>query len=206
MNALSDHEIEVKFHIQDIDAIKKILIAHDAILLQPRMHEYNLRFDKPNRELIREGQVLRLRRDTNTRLTFKGPSSIFHGVSSRPEYEFSVSDFDAARKFVEALGYQVVAIYEKHRTVYELDPVKIMIDEMPYGKFIEIEGPDPEAIQTCASLLNLAWDTGISESYMEIFERIKHSQGFGFRDLTFDNFKEIEIQFSELGVMAADQR
>lgn len=206
MNALSDHEIEVKFHIQDIDAIEKILIAQEAILLQPRMHEYNLRFDKPNRELIRQGQVLRLRRDANTRLTFKGPPSIFHGVSSRPEYEFSVSDFDAARKFVEALGYQVVAIYEKYRAVYELDPVKIMIDEMPFGKFIEIEGPNPKAIQACANLLNLTWDTGLSESYMEIFERIKNSRGFGFRDLTFDNFKEIEIQFSELGVIAADQR
>ena len=59
--------------------------------------------------------MLRLRRDSSVRLTYKGPGKTIDGVHLRKEIEFAASDFDAAQAFLEALGYQVQMIYEKYR-------------------------------------------------------------------------------------------
>ena len=61
---------------------------------------------------------------------------------SRTEIEFGVDDFAKAKQFLEHLGYQSILVYEKYRTTYELDHAHIMLDELPYGNFIEIEGED----------------------------------------------------------------
>ena len=64
-----------------------------ATLVQPRTLEYNLRFDTRDGELSEAMSVLRLRRDSGNRLTFKGPSKTLGGVLARKEIEFDVSDF-----------------------------------------------------------------------------------------------------------------
>ena len=58
---------------------------------------------------------------TKARFTFKGPSEEEEGgILSRQEIEFVVGDFESAKQFLEALGYEVVVFYEKFRTTYEL--------------------------------------------------------------------------------------
>ena len=79
------------------------------VQVQPRLFELNLRFDTPEGELSRGRKVLRLRQDTQALLTFKGPAQDRSDVAARQEIEFTVSDFLAARHFLEALGYRVEA-------------------------------------------------------------------------------------------------
>jgi adenylate cyclase class 2 len=197
----SGQELEVKFYQPNLSALEERLVAIGAVLIQPRIHEVNLRFDTPLGELSRTFRVLRLRQDTEARVTYKGPGEEQDGVRRRQELEFAVSDFTAARAVFEALGYQVILMYEKYRTTYSLDDeVLVALDEMPYGNFVEIEGPDGESIHAAAVKLGLDWEVRILESYVFLFERLRQARGWGFRDLSFANFASRTVSPEDLGV------
>src|SRR5919109_272368 len=72
--ALMRHEeIEVKFLIEDLPAMRQRLVALGATLTTPRTYEENLLFDTPDAQFRRQGRVLRLRRDQRYRITYKEP-------------------------------------------------------------------------------------------------------------------------------------
>ena len=191
--AKSDQELEVKFFLPDLTTLRARLEAAGAQLVQPRVHEINLRFDTPAGDLASGYRVLRLRQDAEARLTYKGPGELVDGVRSRQELEFSVSDFDTARKFLEALGYQVSVMYEKYRATYALEGVLVTLDEMPYGNFAEVEGPDGASIRQTAAALGLDWERRILDSYIMLFDRLRERLGLAFRDLSFDNFEGLNV-------------
>lgn len=191
-------EQEVKFQIVDLDNLRKKLEELGGELKQSRTFERNLRFDTADGRLSASFQVLRLRHDTRSRLTYKGPSDLSSEVNSRRELEFEVSNFDTAREFLEVLGYQISIIYEKYRGAYMLGDVEISLDEMPFGTFIEIEGPDTQSIRDIARKLGLDWDQRIVLGYMTIFQILKERLRLDFRDLTFENFKDVQVTPSDL--------
>jgi adenylate cyclase class 2 len=115
------------------------------------------------------------------------------GVRSRQELEFTVSDFETSRHFLEALGYEVSVMYEKYRATYTLDGVLVTLDEMPYGNFAEIEGPDGASIRKTAEVLGLDWERRILDSYIMLFDRLRERFGLAFRDLSFANFKSLTV-------------
>ena len=204
---MSNHgqEIEAKFYISDLGKMSARLQEMQARLIQARVLETNLRFDLPDGGLRSKGQVLRLRRDTEARLTFKGPGQEQRGVLARQEIEFIVEDFEKARQFLEALGYREIIVYEKHRATYELDDVLIMLDEVPYGNFLEIEGETAEQIHAVAKKLRLDRNAVIRTSYTALFKVAATTLHLTFRDLTFKNFDGIQVTSSDLLVRAADQ-
>lgn len=197
-------ETEAKFYVRDLDHIKSRLVELDAHLTAERVLETNIRFDLPGTPLRAEGRVLRLRRDTQARLTYKSASDSAQGVLSREEIEFVVEDFEKAKRFLEALGYQKLVYYEKYRTTYELDGMLIMLDELPYGNFVEIEGETIESIQSAADKLNLDWGTAIATSYTALFERARNNLNKSIQDLSFAEFAGIRVDAAHLGVQAAD--
>lgn len=200
----SGQEIEAKFYVQDLDLIKNRVQELGAYLTQERVLETNLRFDLPDGRLRARGRVLRLRRDTEVRLTYKGGSQNDQGVLSREEIEFVVEDFEKARQFLEALGYHKLVYYEKYRTIYQLHETSIMLDELPYGNFIEIEGNSVESIRDFADRLHLDWAAAIPTSYHALFERARSALNLLFKDISFTNFANIQVDVSDLGVRAAD--
>ena len=201
---MNGQEIEVKFYVSDLRTIIASLIKLNAELKYPRVHEVNLRFDTPDKELSSRYQVLRLRQDSRTRLTFKGPATNEQGISKRQEIEFAVSDLDSAKDLLKALGYDIFMMYEKYRTTYILDQCEIVLDEMPFGKFVEIEGPDAETIKQTAGLLGLNWDTGCSESYMTLFETFKNNRHKTMNDLSFAAFDGLNVRPQDLGLTPAN--
>lgn len=202
---MKNQELEVKFLIQDLAAVEQRLVNLGAELVQPRTFEVNLRFDTPDLSLSRNFRVLRLRLDTAARMTFKGPAHGEEGVRVRQEIEFIVEDFEKARVFLEALGYQVSMGYEKFRTVYDIGEVHVTLDELPYGSFVEIEGPDPESILAVNQDLHLNWERRAPESYVAIFDRLKALLGLTFRDLSFENFSGLHINPGDLNLRFADE-
>jgi adenylate cyclase, class 2 len=196
-------ETEVKFNISNLRAIENGLHSMGAQLFQPRTREINLRFDTPNRDLERGRRVLRLRQDQSVRLTYKDGNNIVDGALSRREIEFGVSDMDAATHFLEALGYRLVFLYEKYRTTYELEGGHVMLDEMPFGNFLEIEGA-LGLLKHIAARLQLQWGKAVPASYHELFERIQKTRGFAFRDLSFENFQGTTVLPADLDVQPAD--
>ncbi|HLO14591.1 MAG TPA: class IV adenylate cyclase [Anaerolineales bacterium] len=201
----SGQETEGKFYIHDLNRIRERLEELDARVIQERVLEMNLRFDLPDGSLRAQGRVLRLRRDTGAKLTYKGGSKNTQGLLSRQEIEFVVGDFEKAKQFLEALGYQQVFYYEKYRTTYELDKTQIMLDELPYGDFVEIEGEAEITIHDLSKRLQLNWDAAIDRSYSALFEQVRKNMKLPFGDLSFTNFTNIEVDPSQLEVAAADE-
>lgn len=202
--ANAKEELEVKFYLSDRPALEERLRKMGAHLAQDRLHEVNLRFDTPHGELRRTAQVLRLRKDTAVRLTYKGAARERDGVQQRIEIELIVDDFKSCRLLLEALGYHVCLIYEKFRTTYLVDEVQVTLDELPYGDFVEVEGPDAGRIRLVAERLGLRWQSRILMSYAALFEQVRVSLNLPFRDLTFENFRGMNITANVLGVTPAD--
>jgi adenylate cyclase class 2 len=200
----NDREIEVKFYLSDPAALIERLAEVGAVCTQPRLYEINLRFDQADGELTREHRVLRLRQDKIARMTYKGPAAAGEEVSVRQEIEFVVSDFEAARRLLEALGYQVSVMYEKWRATYKLGSLEIVVDEMPFGNFCEIEGLDAASIQQAAINLGLNWDCRINVSYLALFEQLKQSRQLEISQLSFSALEGLNIQPQDLGVQPAD--
>jgi adenylate cyclase class 2 len=202
--AQAGQETEVKFHVRRLAELPARILALGGRLRSTRSHELNLRFDAPDGRLRRAGHVLRLRRDAAVQLTFKDKSRLHDGIRSRREIELGAADFDTARQFLEALGYVVIFTYEKFRTTYELESLQIMLDELPLGGFVELEGP-PESLKAAAAKLGLRWQAAVPRSYHELFQQAQRVRALPFSDLTFSNFKGMPIQPSDLALEPADE-
>jgi adenylate cyclase class 2 len=199
-------EIEAKFYVLDLNRIRMRLQALEARLTQERILETNIRFDLPDSGLRSEGRVLRLRQDTETRLTYKGPGINEQGVLNRTEIEFVVEDFGKAKQFLEALGYQKLIYYEKYRTTYEVKECHVMLDKLPFGDFVEIEGDSVESIHEVAEKLGLNWDVAIPTSYSALFEHLQRTQKLSFQDISFENFAGILVTPADLEVAPSDNQ
>jgi adenylate cyclase class 2 len=201
-----NQEIEVKFMVADLAALEVRLRALGGKLVQARVHEVNLRFDTPDGSLSGAQRVLRLRKDQQVHFTYKGPSQVNQKVNVRQEIELVVDDFDNARRFLEALGYEVNVMYEKFRTTYKFRNVLVTLDEMPYGSFTEIEGPDALSLQKAADDLWLDWTCRSLESYMSLFGRVKEHRKLDIKNLSFDEVQPLNVTPKDLGLKQADLR
>lgn len=202
---MNGHETEVKFYVRDLKRIEMRLLESKAHLIQPRTHEINFRFDAPGGELRKQGKVLRLRKDDKARLTLKGPSAVTAGgVLTREELEFAVDDFGGAKKFLEALGFTPIVFYEKFRATYEWRGVHVMLDELPYGDFVEIEGENIELLQEAARLLGLNWEAMVKAGYHKLFERAAEKFQLDPSRLSFEALASIRVTADDLNIVPAD--
>lgn len=89
--------------------------------------------------------VLRLRRIGNRGvLTYKQSLPPRLDMKHRREDETRVDDPEAMELILEALGYTPALIYEKRRETWRLAQTEIVIDELPFGLFMEIEGSEKD--------------------------------------------------------------
>ena len=92
-------------------------------------------------DMDERGATLRLRKIGNfTVLTYKEKVRGENGAKRKIEHETTVSDVDATEAIIERLGYRLTAVYEKRRKYWHLDDVEVVIDELPFGLYMEIEG------------------------------------------------------------------
>ena len=211
---MNGQEIEVKFYVNDLKRLEARLLELGAALIQPRVLESNIRFDLPDGSLRAGSRVLRLRRAEDVRLTYKGKGQSINGVLARDEIEFTVGDFETARQFLEALGYAQIAVYEKFRATYEMQTsevfgdfgsrVHIMLDELPYGKFVEIEGPGVDSIRLTATRLGLDWEAAVDAGYLTLFKRFCAGRQLDPAKLTFAALTDFTPSPEMLGVRPAD--
>jgi len=175
-------EIEAKFWVPDLEAFRARLLSAGAQVVTPRLLEHNERFDTPDGRLRRSGEVLRLRRDQRQTLTFKRALA---SPETRTENELEIDDLDAARDLLLGLGYVPIFIYEKYREVLALEDSRVMLDELPFGTFVEIEGPSLESIGRIAARLGLDWNQRVARSYLLIYESIRQRLSLAAVNATF---------------------
>jgi adenylate cyclase class 2 len=186
-------EIEVKFIIDDLPTIRQRVLAMGARLKTPRTYEDNLRFDTPDRRLQQQGRLLRLRRDRRNVLTYKELAPVDDAeFKVRYEYETAVSDFAQTRIILEKLGFFPTLRYEKYRETFAYQGAEILLDEMPFGTFMEIEG-SRERIRSIANRLGLDFEARLTASYGEIFDVVCATYKLAITDMTFENFQMLDI-------------
>jgi adenylate cyclase class 2 len=95
------------------------------------------------------GAVLRLRKTGDkTLLTYKESISVNSHVKRKIEFETEVADVNETEKIIGALGYRLSIVYEKRRKTFHLGDAEIVLDELPFGLFMEIEGTRKAIAQT----------------------------------------------------------
>ena len=207
MSEKSSHlEVEVKFLVDDLAGWRDRLLAAGAVLVKPRVYEQNVRLDTADQALLQKWQLLRLRQDTAVRLTFKGPvpEDVVSEAKVREELEVTVGDFDTAVLIFERLGFAPVQVYEKYRETFQLVGVEVVLDEMPFGNFLELEGSEV-GIRTAAAILGLDWDKRLTTNYLAIMAQLKARYDLPFDDITFANFENVTVSVAQvLGVTTTD--
>jgi adenylate cyclase, class 2 len=190
-------ETEVKFYLFDIKSLHERILKLGAES-QGRFFERNLRFDDARQSLKQKRSLLRLRQDKTSILTLKSTPADDQGkFKIMTELEVEVSDFDTMHHILEALGFHPEQIYEKWRETFEWNQTKLCLDSMPFGDFIEIEGPEAK-IEAAAGRLELDWHKRILLNYLDIFDILKNTYRLGFSDVTFENFKGIEVHLATI--------
>lgn len=182
-------EIEAKFIVPGLEAIRSRLNALAATSVEPRVREINLRFDRPDGGLRALGQVLRIRHGPGASLTFKAPGS---DPEHRIEIEIGIDDPQRGRQLLEALGYELVFVYEKDREVFRLDGALVMLDALPFGTFVEVEADEIGAVRRAAERLGLRWEDRAALTYLGLFESLRARFRWTAREATFEAFRGLE--------------
>ena len=198
-------EREIKFYIEDLKKIAERLRLCGANLGRPRILERNLRMDTSDQDLARGGRLLRIRIDDKVSVTYKADARVEGGVIARTEIEFEADDDRMVRKLFEALGYRVTVTYEKYRSRYTLGDVVVVLDELPFGDFVEIEAPNNTLIEGVSQMLGLDFSKGMAINYLGLFDIYKSNREVEFKDLTFKNFEGITVSPEDLKVQPADK-
>jgi len=80
-----------------------------------------------------------------------------------------------------------------------------MLDELPYGNFVEIESENVELIREVAKQLNLNMGNAIPSNYHMLFTYLcTHYPKFDPTELSFKALQEMKVPPEELSVQAAD--
>jgi adenylate cyclase class 2 len=92
--------------------------------------------------------VLRLRRvGSRAFLTYKERFPTTSAIKTQREDETEVADAEALAAILEALEYQPRLVYEKRRTTWEVGDAEVVVDELPFGLFMEIEASELEILR-----------------------------------------------------------
>lgn len=87
------------------------------------------------------GGIVRIRKTQDrTLFTYKRRMPSRSGVKEQIEHETAVDDADSLEKILECLELEPRLIYEKRRKTWQFRSVEIVIDELPFGLYMEIEG------------------------------------------------------------------
>lgn len=147
-------ETEKKYHLgtKRLEEIIQKLVELGATF-EKEVFEVN--YQHRGGEMDERGATLRLRKIGDyTVLTYKEKVKTENGAKHKIEYETNVSDVEAAENIIDRLGYRLTAVYEKRRKYWQFGDVEVVIDELPFGLYMEIEGTE-EAIAKAEKRLGL---------------------------------------------------
>ena len=133
-------EIEKKYRLNDLQKSRMLNLLKD----------FNADFTGEDFEvntiygggiLDEKRAILRIRKTENKSfLTYKQRIKNDFDVKEQIEHETEISNAEETEKLVESLGFAARLIYEKRRKTFKFRDVEIVLDELPFGDFMEIEG------------------------------------------------------------------
>lgn len=187
-DAMQAAEIELKFSVSDVEALRSAADKLGFRLVTERTFESNTLYDSADRQLRARRQILRLRQyGARSTVTHKRQADGDDGdlrYKTRIETESLIEDCAALAEIFTQLGYGPVFHYEKFRTEWEMDAGHLVLDETPIGVWAELEG-QPAWIDAMLEKLCIAPELQSTESYGKLFLRWKQETGSPAENLTF---------------------
>ena len=165
---------------------KYSLTADESTELVFKLDELNAQFIGEGMEeniiytggFLRERQaVLRLRNvGDKTILTYKERLPTATDVKHQIEHETEVKDFTAASKIFDSLGFTRSLVYEKERRTWRLEDAEVVLDKLPFGLYMEIEG-SVDAIRKVEKLLDIEDLPAVHETYPQLTAKLGKQNG-----------------------------
>ena len=162
-------ETEIKVETQDIENFCMQLTVLNPVVIAERHFEDNYLLDFPDGKLASRQCLLRVRFARGSGLlTFKGPPRPDGIFKTREELETGLEDGIALLQVLERIGMKIGFRYQKYRREFELDGVRVAVDETPIGNYVELEGTE-DAIRTLAKRLGIAESQFLRLSYYSLY-------------------------------------
>jgi len=133
-------ETERKYHLSQkrLEEITSRLVSLGA---EFNKEVFEVNYQHRGGQMDERGATLRLRKIGDfTVLTYKEKVKGDAGTKHKIEHETTVSDVEATEGIIERLGYKLTAVYEKRRKYWHFGVVEVVLDELPFGLYMEIEG------------------------------------------------------------------
>jgi predicted adenylyl cyclase CyaB len=171
-------EIEKKYRItiEQRHAVEKHM---RALGFKPRPVEFEENTIYGGGDLRPGQRALRLRRvNGHAILTFKRRFPTKSPIKHQEENETRVDDADATDAILHSLGFKPALVYEKRRTRWSIGKAKVVIDELPFGLFMEIEASENE-IARVEKKISAETFTAVNETYPALTAKLgkKNRQG-----------------------------
>lgn len=135
-------EIEKKYRLtkrQRVEVLRRL----PRIAAQRKGEEFEVNTLYASETLDLGRSILRLRRiGKRGILTYKERLPTRSDIKQQRENETRVDNPDALELILAALGFTPALVYEKRRETWRLGKVEIVMDELPFGLFMEIEGTE----------------------------------------------------------------
>lgn len=169
-------EIEKKYRLDpERRELLKTELAESGAKFVRREFEENTIYS--NEDLRSKGAILRVRKtDERSILAFKRRIENQFDVKQQIEHETEINDADAMTAIITELGLKPVLVYEKYRDTWNFRSVEVVLDELPFGDYMEIEG-SITAIKEAEILLDLETLETEHETYPRLTARLGERAG-----------------------------
>ena len=160
-------EIEKKYHLSfaERERVKKRLVEVNAQFCHEEFEENTL---YAGGVIDCSRTILRVRRAANkTVFTYKERDARSSAIKRQREEETNVDDGEALHRILCALGFRPSLVYEKRRATWRIGNVEVVLDELPFGLFMEIEGGEREIFEV-EELLDLTHAQVETATYPEL--------------------------------------
>jgi len=162
-------ETEIKLRMADVKTARQMLVGAGFRVSKRRVFEVNIIYDTAEQTLRNSSRLVRIREAGGKGiLTYKGPPVVARH-KSREELEVEIAEARSMELILERLGFCPIFRYEKYRTEYQRGNEGVaMVDEVPIGVYVELEGP-PEWIDRTAARLGFSESDYIHLSYGRLY-------------------------------------
>jgi len=166
-------EVEVKFRSPGNEAVEKALVRLGAKKLSEGVME-DLYFAHPNKDFGKSDEALRLRKmGEGAELTYKGARMAMQNTKAREEVTLKSDNPLAIQRILERLGFKEAYVVRKSRTTYQLDKLRVDIDNVDgLGEYVELEvmteSPERSSELMETARKELALDKVEPRTYLEL--------------------------------------
>lgn len=166
---------EIKIDVTNIDIVKKLRNSK-AILLGSKQ-ETTIRYDTEDKKYEKSGKYIRVMEGFKNCITLKEKVNENDKLFERDEFEIEIDDVENTKIILEKIGLKPILKMQKYRLKWNINGIRINIDELPFGLYMEIYGNEDE-IQNVLKKLEIQDEPKIIGTYWDIYELYKDKNNF----------------------------